>query len=177
MLVQHKQVVDVQHAAKAQAEKRIQPPEEGPVVDAASGLGRVSPVLGTQQAPLLQGFKHEDECLGDDGGGGDVGNDVIHMIRGTEPQGSSMGNVKQEGGKQVGVQDGRGPDGTAMLGVREEAEAKRGERSEGSSSQGGPRSDGRRCRPEDQCRELRSTEGDPSRLDITSKGPDQQRGF
>jgi hypothetical protein len=68
MLIQNKQIVNIQLATEALAEKRIEPPKEGPVVDTAGGLGRVRPILGSQQAALVDGFKNEDNELDHDGG-------------------------------------------------------------------------------------------------------------
>ena len=85
MLVQYKQVVDVELAAKALAEKRIKPPEERPAVDAARCLGWVTPKFWTQEAAFAVSFEHESESLNHNSGGGDVGNGVIRMVCGTEP--------------------------------------------------------------------------------------------
>ncbi len=85
MLVQYKQVVDVELAAKALAEKRIKPPEERPAVDAARCLWWVTREFGTQEAAFVLSFEHESESLNHNSGGGDVGNGVIRMVCGTEP--------------------------------------------------------------------------------------------
>ncbi len=85
MFVQDKQVVDVELAAKALAEKRIKPPEERPVVDAARCLGWVTPELGTQETTLVPSFENESQSLNHNSGGGDIGNGVIRMVCGTEP--------------------------------------------------------------------------------------------
>jgi hypothetical protein len=98
MLVQHKQVVNVQLAAITLTKKRVEPPEEGPVIDAAGGLRRVSAVLGTQRTTLVQGLKHKNDGLDYDRGYADVGDGLIQMICSTQPQSPSVSNVKQECG-------------------------------------------------------------------------------
>lgn len=62
---------------EALEEEGIEPPKEGPVVNAAGGLGRVSPKLRAQQAALVDGFEHKDNEHDHDGGGGDVCKDIV----------------------------------------------------------------------------------------------------
>ena len=76
MLIQDKQVLDIELVTEALAEEGIEPPKEGPVVDAAGGLGRVSPILRPQQAALVDGFEHKGNELDHDGGGGNVRKDI-----------------------------------------------------------------------------------------------------
>ena len=85
MLVQDKQVVDVELSAEALAEKGIKPPEERPVVDATCCLGWVTLELGTQETAFVPSFEHESQSFNHNSGGGEVGNGVIRMVGGTDP--------------------------------------------------------------------------------------------
>jgi hypothetical protein len=64
------------------AEKWVEPPEEGPVVNIAGGLGWVAPVLGPKQPALVQGLKHQGDELDYHGSGCEVSNDLIQMVHG-----------------------------------------------------------------------------------------------
>lgn len=117
MLVQHKKVINPQLVAITEPEERVEPPEEGPVVDATGSLRGVVLIPGTQEAAFVKRLKYKNGSLDHNCGDRDVSNGMIEIIGSPEPQGSCVGNITQETGKQIRVQDRGRSHGTAVLNV------------------------------------------------------------
>jgi len=103
MLIQSKQVIDIQDASKAGAEKRVEPPKEGAVVDIAGSLGR-RVLKGGVETSLLQGFQRHQHDLDQDGRGGQIGNGMVDGIARTQPEGSGADDIQQKSQKQKRVE-------------------------------------------------------------------------
>lgn len=135
VLVKVEEVIDAEHMPVPHLEQGIQPPEEGPIEHAAGGLGGIATVLLAEHASLLKGLDGKNESLDHDGNHGDDGDGLDILEEGvfcrTQPEGSRVGNIKEEGSKQERAEKGRGLDGAGVLNVGEETQGQGGNGREG----------------------------------------------
>lgn len=117
LFIQNREILNSQKVAESILEQRIQPPEDGPVIETSGGLRGIGRKLGLQNVSLLHSLKNKNHSFDGHSHSRDDCNDLIERIRGPKPQGPGSCNIEKQAAEQVCVQNKRGSDRSGMLGI------------------------------------------------------------